>query len=185
MPKTPSRCPAGGSDPGVFDKLVLDQKWLPDPDCGHDTGSCSAVYHFLEKVCGVRWYGPTEVCTVCPQKPTLAVQVDTVRRVPSFVWRNVISLWSCGDVYPAALALSGASHPRPNVALPLSDAQRRRTVYGQPFILRVLRPFSAQGIRRIQPLGKDNISNGLRTAMTRPTPSHSCVSTARSLSPKW
>lgn len=49
---------------------------------GHfdDQGTCYATYHFLERHCGVRWYGPTELNIVCPSRRTLTVRGTDVRR---------------------------------------------------------------------------------------------------------
>jgi len=49
-------------------------------------GTCYAVYHFLES-CGVRWYLPTEIGTVIPEKPTLVVPGGKVRRRPATKYR--------------------------------------------------------------------------------------------------
>ncbi|MCX6880297.1 MAG: DUF4838 domain-containing protein [Verrucomicrobia bacterium] len=69
--------------PGIFD----------------EQGTCYAAYDFLERCCGVRWYGPTELNIVIPSKPTLAVQGDEVRRAPAFAYRDGI-----GDGYPMVKA---------------------------------------------------------------------------------
>jgi hypothetical protein len=55
-----------------------------------DQGTCYAVYHFLEKFCGVRWYGPTELNVVFPALKTLTVQGDDVRRTPDLKHRHAI-----------------------------------------------------------------------------------------------
>jgi len=53
-----------------------------------EQATCYAVYDFLERHCGVRWYGPTELCMVCPERPTLRVEGGEVRRAPAFVYRQ-------------------------------------------------------------------------------------------------
>ncbi|MHC4581040.1 MAG: DUF4838 domain-containing protein [Planctomycetota bacterium] len=45
-----------------------------------DQGTCYATYHFLEKFCGVHWYGPTELNVVFGSRQTLTVRGDEVRR---------------------------------------------------------------------------------------------------------
>ena len=44
------------------------------PVCRY-TGTLFAVYDFLEKYCGVRWYGLTDEATAFSPRKTLAVQV--------------------------------------------------------------------------------------------------------------
>ena len=60
--------------PGIFD----------------DQGTCYAAYDFLERFCGVRWYGPTDLNIVVPSKPTLVIQGGEVKRAPAFVYREGI-----------------------------------------------------------------------------------------------
>ncbi len=45
-----------------------------------DQGTCYATYHFLEKYCDIRWYGPTELNIVFPSQKTLSVSGSTIRR---------------------------------------------------------------------------------------------------------
>lgn len=52
-----------------------------------DQGTCYATYHFLERFCGVRWYGPTDLNTVFPSKSTLTVRGDDIRRSPDLKHR--------------------------------------------------------------------------------------------------
>ncbi|OGV74380.1 MAG: hypothetical protein A3K19_27225 [Lentisphaerae bacterium RIFOXYB12_FULL_65_16] len=51
-------------------------------------GTCYAVYDFLEKFCGARWFAPGEVGLVCPSAPTLKVTGQDVRRAPRFIFRQ-------------------------------------------------------------------------------------------------
>ena len=55
------------------------QTW---PDLFDEQGTLYAVYDFLERFCGVRWYSPTEVGTVIPRSSSLAVFGRDVRRGP-------------------------------------------------------------------------------------------------------
>jgi hypothetical protein len=50
------------------------------PGLFDDQGTCYATYDFLERYCGVRWYGPTELNIVLPFQGTLTVSGDTIRR---------------------------------------------------------------------------------------------------------
>ncbi|MBW7988661.1 MAG: DUF4838 domain-containing protein [Planctomycetes bacterium] len=45
-----------------------------------DQGTCYAAYHFLEKFCQVRWYGPAELNVVMPSQKTLTVRGGEIRR---------------------------------------------------------------------------------------------------------
>jgi len=50
------------------------------PGLFDDQGTCYATYHFLEKFCGVRWYGPAELNIVLPSRKTLTVCGSEIRR---------------------------------------------------------------------------------------------------------
>jgi hypothetical protein len=52
-----------------------------------DQGTCYATYHFLERFCGVRWYGPTELNVVFPAQRTLTVRGTEIRRSPDLKHR--------------------------------------------------------------------------------------------------
>ncbi|HOW66958.1 MAG TPA: DUF4838 domain-containing protein [Candidatus Paceibacterota bacterium] len=51
-------------------------------------GTCYAVYDFLERFCGVRWYAPTELGMVFPRRVTLEVSGEDIRRAPAFEFRH-------------------------------------------------------------------------------------------------
>lgn len=59
------------------------------PELYDDNGTLYAVYDFLERFCEVRWYAPTELGTVCPKKPTLAVHGSDIRRTPLIIHRRI------------------------------------------------------------------------------------------------
>ncbi len=61
--------------PGVFD----------------DQGTCYATYDFLERFCGVRWYGPTDLTSVIPRRGDLSAQAQDIRRAPALKHRNALS----------------------------------------------------------------------------------------------
>ena len=50
------------------------------PTIWDEQGTMYAVYDFLERFCGVRWFDPTEFGVYCPEKKTL---VATGKDVPS------------------------------------------------------------------------------------------------------
>lgn len=58
------------------------------PDEG-ELATCYGVYDFLERFCGVRWYLPTGLGLVYPEKSTLAVRGDDVRRAPAMKYREL------------------------------------------------------------------------------------------------
>ena len=74
------------SDVGTFPNLFQDQ------------GTCYAVYDFLERLCDVRWYLPTELGLVCPKAGTLSVNVADIRRSPYMKYR-----WLTQRPFPADL----------------------------------------------------------------------------------
>ncbi|NLC57998.1 MAG: DUF4838 domain-containing protein [Armatimonadetes bacterium] len=57
------------------------------PSIWDEQGTLHAVYEFLERFCGVRWFNPTESGTVIPRTRTLVVSVSELRRAPSFRYR--------------------------------------------------------------------------------------------------
>jgi len=53
------------------------------------TGTLFAVYDFLEKFCGIRWFMPTELGEVVPPRKTLTVPADlNIKEEPSFMARK-------------------------------------------------------------------------------------------------
>lgn len=55
-----------------------------------EQGTAYAVYDFLERYCGVRWYAPTEAGMVYPRKSTLVVRGGKIRRAPAFAYREAL-----------------------------------------------------------------------------------------------
>lgn len=72
------------------------QTW---PDLFDEQGTLYAVYDFLERFCGVRWYSPTEFGTVVPRTATLAVFGRDVRRAPAFAYRDIGWPMGMSEVY--------------------------------------------------------------------------------------
>jgi len=60
------------------------------PGVYDDQGTCLATYDFLERFCGVRWYGPSEINIVIPSRTTLAVGGDDIRRAPALKHRAAL-----------------------------------------------------------------------------------------------
>ena len=58
------------------------------PEVFDEQGTCYAVYDFLDRACGVRWFAPTELGLVCPETKTLTVAGAEVRRRPFFPHRH-------------------------------------------------------------------------------------------------
>ncbi len=61
------------------------------PGVYDDQGTCLATYEFLERFCGMRWYGPAELNVVIPSCATLTVAGDDVRRSPALKHRSALS----------------------------------------------------------------------------------------------
>ncbi len=58
------------------------------PEVFDEQGTCYAVYDFLERACGVRWYMPGEFGLVYTPTATLTVGGASVRRKPAFSFRQ-------------------------------------------------------------------------------------------------
>lgn len=89
----------------VYEGVSADGSWPPYLD---EQGTCYAVYDFLEKCCGVRWFWPTEIGLDCPENKTLTVAGADVRRAFDYRYRigfgDVMNfpdpLWKAGTVAP-------------------------------------------------------------------------------------
>lgn len=81
-----------GNDADNRTKVKYDEKnpvgYTTWPKFFEEQGTCYAVYDFLEKLCGVRWFRPGELGTVCPKTATLKVSGKDIRRSPDFKYRN-------------------------------------------------------------------------------------------------
>ena len=60
----------------------------PPPTKFTPQATCYAVYDFLERFCGVRWYAPGDDGTVIPEILSLSVAGDDVRRKPALEFRD-------------------------------------------------------------------------------------------------
>ena len=63
-------------------------------------GTIGAVYDFLEKFCGCRWFGPWEGDTFIPRKSTLELAPIDYRHVPSFHSLELGGPWSAARKHP-------------------------------------------------------------------------------------
>lgn len=64
------------------------EKIIELPGLLDDQGTCYATYDFLERFCGVRWYGPRPINVVTPSRKTLTVAMTEIRRSPSLLHRH-------------------------------------------------------------------------------------------------
>lgn len=62
------------------------------PGVYDDQGTSYAVYDFLERYCGVRWYGASETAIIIPLRNTLVASGPDIRRSPALKYRD--ALWS-------------------------------------------------------------------------------------------
>jgi hypothetical protein len=60
------------------------------PGLYDDQGTCLATYDFLERFCGVRWYGPAPVNVVLPSCASLSAAGEDVRRSPALKHRSAL-----------------------------------------------------------------------------------------------
>ena len=83
------------------------------PDSFSEQGTCYAVYDFLEKLCDVRWYLPTELGLVCPKAKTLELKAAEFRRSPRMKYR-----WVTDPPFPADLCGDTVEGAEPAATLP-------------------------------------------------------------------
>ncbi|MDA8031475.1 MAG: DUF4838 domain-containing protein, partial [Alphaproteobacteria bacterium] len=78
-------------DKPYTDKLLTfvgeEEKAIPGPGIYDEQGTLYATYDFLEKYCGVRWYGPKEIQIIFPKTKNLTVTSKDIKRKPRFIWR--------------------------------------------------------------------------------------------------
>jgi len=75
------------------------------PGLMDEQGTCYATYDFLERFCGVRWYGPSPLNIVIPSQKTLTVPTVTIRRRPSLIHR-----YAPGGNWPILRTQWGSHH---------------------------------------------------------------------------
>ena len=63
-------------------------------------GTVGAVYDFLEKFCGCRWFGPWKGDTFVPKKPTLEFDPIDYRHAPSFYSLELGDAWPIARQHP-------------------------------------------------------------------------------------
>ena len=83
---------------------------LPGPY--DDQGTCYAVYDFLERCCGVRWYGPGSDDMAFTPRAAIEIDAREIRRAPVMTYRMGTPTWDWpimkaqwGNPAPAAVAL--------------------------------------------------------------------------------
>ncbi|MBI4024531.1 MAG: DUF4838 domain-containing protein [Verrucomicrobia bacterium] len=84
------------------------------PDIADEQGTCYAVYDFLERYCGVRWYLPTDLGITFTPTKTLTVAGADLRRAPAMKYRYN----HMGYAYPLDLAGDTVRGKEPIPALP-------------------------------------------------------------------
>ncbi len=89
-----------GRDAANFGEVVYDPNDLTRakgwPGFWEERGTLHAVYDFLERCVGVRWFDQTEFGTYAPRRRTLIARLDRdVRRAPAFEFRD--ALGALGD----------------------------------------------------------------------------------------
>ena len=76
------------------------------PDFFDPQGTLYAVYDFLERFCGVRWFNPTDYGTCYPEKKTLIIRGKDIRNQPYFIGRYIwptMFLIDWYDIYVSCL----------------------------------------------------------------------------------
>lgn len=71
----------------AIDRSRAEKEQITLPGGFDDQGTCYATYDFLERFCGVRWYGPTPLNVVAPTMQTLSIAPVEIRRAPSLLHR--------------------------------------------------------------------------------------------------
>ncbi len=67
------------------------QSPLELPGLYDDQGTCYAVYEFLERFLGVRWFGPTPLHVITPHRASVAVEGSDVRFTPAMPHRSALA----------------------------------------------------------------------------------------------
>ncbi len=75
-------------------------------------GTMHAVYEFLERGCGVRWFTPTEVGTHIPRYTILEVKMWDIRRSPAFAYRDLGHILNISERYPIETILWKRDSPQ-------------------------------------------------------------------------
>ena len=77
------------ADDGAEEPKAPTAYFMPAPPEKYTAqATCYAVYDFLERFCGVRWYAPGDDGTIIPKAATLAVEGADVRRKPAMEFRD-------------------------------------------------------------------------------------------------
>lgn len=97
---------------------------VPLPGAYDGQGTCYAVYDFLERYCGVRWFAPGDLGRVCPKSTSLRVSGQDIRRAPHFIFRQ-------GTYLPVYGILKAVWNNSSNTDVQLYA--RRMRLGGQPY----------------------------------------------------
>ena len=96
-----------GVDEADYGEVVYDMENLAAskgfPGDYVERGTLDAVYEFLQRDCGVRWFNPTELGTVYPSRATLEVGGQDLKRKPAM--RNRDAVWTGAGSYDRYIAL--------------------------------------------------------------------------------
>ena len=79
-----------------------------------EQGTLHAVYEFLERGCGVRWFSPIEVGTHVPRCTTLKVEMLDIRKRPAFAYRDLGHILNICEAYPYETILWKRNSPQSN-----------------------------------------------------------------------
>ncbi|MFW5798928.1 MAG: DUF4838 domain-containing protein, partial [Planctomycetota bacterium] len=91
-----------------FDDPFAFRSW---PGLFDAQGTLHAVYRFLQKQVGVRWYTPAEAGIDFEKRATLTVRGDDVRRSPAFSYRDLGHIGNIAEGYDAGTQLWPANSP--------------------------------------------------------------------------
>lgn len=84
------------------DDLNVLQTW---PSFWDERGTLNAMYDFLERFCGVRWFNPTDTGTECPESKTLVIKGRDIRRTPFFRSRDGTFMYGDFERYEERISL--------------------------------------------------------------------------------
>ncbi|HJN17366.1 MAG TPA: DUF4838 domain-containing protein [Armatimonadota bacterium] len=107
---------------GLVDASPHSRNVVRRPGWYDEKGTLNAVYDFLERHCGVRWYMPTPIGAAYEPRATLRVDVKPIRRTPTMIHR-----W----MTPTTLYLPTKADPAPTAEADLWKLRMR--IGGQAF----------------------------------------------------
>ena len=101
---------------------------------GQPRGTLYAVYHFLDRVVGIRWWAPG--ATYVPKNPNLAVEALNLRDKPGFAYRDVFLTTAWNADWAARNRLNGRVRQNPQEREPITPDARHGggVAYGDWFV---------------------------------------------------